>query len=379
MDPTSFLAPASPLGAPAPYWLIAFFKVLGFTLHQGPMHLWFGGLILAMLLNTFGGQHHKKLSARLMQQMPIIISMGVNLGIVPLLFLQVSYYRVFYTTTILEAWAWFAIVALLCVAYYGVYVYAIWLKTGSKALKPLARWCGWIAALFFLVIGFVFSHTMSLLVNLPAWPEIWKSTSVDGAPLGIGNNFADPSLGPRYLMMFSLALLTVATYIALDIAYFARREDSAYHAWAGGFSWKLGAVGLIWFAACGSWYAFGTWEQPIREAMLGGSLLPLTALTAFGPAVTWLLLWLGRSGNAPRWAAAAGVMQFLVLALNATSRQIVQNRQLAPYLDFAAEQVNLQLSPLIVFLLLFVGGLALVFWMISKAVAVNAKPIASKK
>jgi hypothetical protein len=379
MNPTSLIGPASPLGAPAPYWVLVFFKVLGFTLHMGPMNLWFAGLPLAMLLGAFGGVHAKRQSARLMLQMPLIIAAGVNLGIVPLLFLQVAYYRVFYPATILEAWAWFAVIAFLCAAYYGVYLYAIALKTGGKMLTRWAKWAGWGAAGLFVIIGFIFAHTMSLMTNIRAWEGIFSHTNVAGGVLGIGNNFGDPTLIPRYLMMFGLALVTCAAYFSLDAALFATKDTPEYKAWVGGFAWKLGLVGMLWFAVFGSWYTFGTWQTPIREAMLSGVLLPLTVLTAISPGLTWLLLLLNRAGTSRALALGAVHAQLAVLALNAVSRQIVQNRELAPYFSPAAEKVNLQLSPLIVFLVLFVAGVGLLIWMIRKAAQAQGKPVPSGK
>src|SRR6058998_2698786 len=105
MDP-SLVAPSSPHGLPAPYWFLVFFKVLGFLLHIGPMNLWYAGTILAMLMRWRGCEHAQRWSARLMRQMPVVIALGVNFGIVPLLFVQTAYYKVFYPATILMGWPW---------------------------------------------------------------------------------------------------------------------------------------------------------------------------------------------------------------------------------------------------------------------------------
>jgi hypothetical protein len=375
MDPTVFLAPESALGSPAPYWLLVSLKVLGFTLHLGPMHLWFAGLLLAALLRQFGGVQARLLSERLMAQMPLIISIGVNLGIVPLLFLQVSYYRVFYPATVLMAWPWFGVIALLTVAYYGVYIYAVALKTKTRRMTALARWAGWVSALLFIGIGFIFANALSLMTNLPAWEGLWKSTSQAGAPLGTALNVADPSLLPRYLMMFGLALVTCAAYFLFDACWFAASDNAAYRQWVATLAWKLGLLGVVWFALFGSIYVFITWDQALREAMLAAPLVVLTALAAVSPGLTWLVLLLNRKGASRPLAFAGLLMQFVALAGNAIARQLVQNRELAPYMDIQAERVNLQLSPLILFLLLFVGGVGLVVWMISKAVKAHAKPL----
>lgn len=373
MNPTELIGPPSPLGYPAPYWFLVTFKVLGFTLHMGPMHLWFAGILLAMVLARWGGPEAQRWSARLMRQMPVIIALGVNFGIVPLLFTQVAYYRVFYPATILMAWPWFLIIILLTFAYYGVYIYVTGLKD-SVVLTPFKRAAGWVSAILFIVIGFLFSNGFSLMTHLSAWPQLWQETSVAGAPLGTALNTSDPTLLPRWLMMFGLALTTVAAYTVFDAGVFARRESPEYKSWAAGFAFTLYTVGLVWFAAMGSWYVFGTWPADARVQMLSMPLGILTALTALGPGLPWLLLLAQRRRITQTLAVLTALAQFGLLGLNAISRQILQNIELSKFFDVTAEPVNLQLSPLIVFLVLFVLGVGVVAWMLEKVLQAERQP-----
>ena len=69
------------------------------------MNLWYAGLLIA-LLSIRGNEHGRRFAGRLLRQMPVIVAVGVNFGIVPLLFIQLAYYRVFYPATILMAWFW---------------------------------------------------------------------------------------------------------------------------------------------------------------------------------------------------------------------------------------------------------------------------------
>ncbi len=366
MDPQSLIGPASPLGYPAPYWLMAVLKVLGFTLHATAMGLWYAGVPVALVMRWRGGRS-QLLSRRLMNPMPVIIALGINFGIVPLLFLQVMYYQVFYPATILMAWPWFGVIALLLVAYYGVYVYVVGLRRDSLT-KPRAA-AGWAAMIAFLVIGFLFSNAMSLMANVDAWAEIWRSTSEGGAPLGTGLNTGDPSLWPRWLMMFGLSLTTVGAYLVVDGAFFARNESSAYRAWASRTAGNVYTVGLVWIAATGLWYTLGTWPAAVKDAMFGGPLLVLTIVTAVAPGLVWVLLMRGRS-MVPSKGLALGVAtgQFGVIALNAVSRQVVQNIELAAYLNVTGEAVDIQWSPMVLFLVLFAIGIGVIVWMLRRAV-----------
>lgn len=373
IDPQTLIDPAVPPGLPAPSWFIQSFKVLGFTLHAVPMSLWYAGLVVAMLLHLRGSDQGRRFAARLITQMPVIIAFGVNLGVVPLLFTQLGYYRFFYPATILMAWFWLAIIVLLIPAYYGVYLYAFGLSEGGT-LTPLRRAAGWVAAVFFILIGFLFANGFSLMAHVDTWRDLWLNHSTGGAALGTALNVADPSLWPRWLLMFGLALMTTAVWIRVDGAWLAPKESQDYKRWAAGAAPKLHTLGMIWFAAAGSWYVFGTWSDALRESMFAGWTLVPTVATALAPGLPWLLLVAGRRAASSRVVALlAALAQFGLLALNAFSRQIVQNRSLAGLLEWPQQPVA-EWSPLVVFLIVFAAGLGLVGWMIAQAVRASAEP-----
>jgi len=83
----------------------------------------------------------------------------------------------------------------------------------------------------------------------------------------------------------------------------------------------------------------------------------------------WLLMLAQRRGVTRPLAWATAAAQLGVLALNGVARQVVQNAELARWYDVTAQPVHTQWSPLVVFLILFAGGVALTGWMIGRAVA----------
>lgn len=373
MNPTIPVPPTSPLGYPAPFWFIEFFKVLGFTLHLVPMNLWFAGMVLIAMLSLLGRGHARTLAHRLVRVMPIVIALGVNFGIVPLLFTQVAYYQAFYPATILMAWPWFSIIALLTLAYYGVYVYATQVRRDN--IRPWGLAAGWLSALFFVVIGFIFSNNFTLMTNANAWAAILNRASVAGAPTGLALNLGDPRLLPRWLMVFGMALTTTATYVIVDTAFFAAAESVAYRNWAARFAFRLYSLGLVWFGVMGAWYLLGTTDPAVlNTAVSQPVVLILLAAAAVSPGAVWLLAYLQRDVVIGRLATLAGVAQFMVLAFNAISRQWVQNAEISQFLLLGQEQVNMQWSPLILFLLLFVVGVAVVAWMVWQVVQVHRQP-----
>ncbi len=370
----TLIGPDSPLGYPAPYWFIVFFKVLGFSLHMVPMSLWYAGLITMLLARRLLGEHARRMSERVINALPILIALGINFGIIPLLFIQVAYYKVFYPATILMAWPWFSVIALLMVAYYGVYIYVTGLRKGTMPIWRRAA--GWVAAAFFVVIGFIFANSLSLMVNVDSWAALWSSANVGGASLGIGLNIADQVLWPRWLMMFGLALGTTAAYVVIDAGFFAYKESTEYRRWVVRFALGLATLGLVWFGATGTWYIFGALEPTTRQVLFDGPvMLALTFLTAAAPGLPWLLILIAsRKPITKGLALLVGLAQFGVIVINAVSRQILQNAELAPYLDVTAETVNIQWSAMIVFLALFVLGLAVIAWMVTQVVKTERQP-----
>jgi hypothetical protein len=142
------------------------------------------------------------------------------------------------------------------------------------------------------------------------------------------------------------------------------------------FSLRLYLLGLAVHGVGGLWY--GAALAPVDRAyLLSPERLPLTILAAVFPAVPLLFIFLQRGGARPLAAFAAGLGQFVALGLHAVVRQLLQNWELARYVDVAHEPVNLQWSPLVMFLLTFLFGLGLICWMLLRVAAVNRRELAS--
>lgn len=355
---------------PAPLWFIQFFKVLGFILHMVPMNLWLAGMILVLLLCRQQGPG-QRWARRLALQMPVIVAFGVNLGIVPLLFVQVAYPWAFYPATILTAWFWIAIIPLLVVAYYGVYVFAFGLTTD----QPMPRWryaAGWISAILFVLMAVLFSNGMSLMAAPGRWQSIWSAHQVAGAATGTGHNFPDSSLWHRWPMVLGMAFMTTAAWSLLDGTLFDTRADAAYRQWLSKFSLIVGVIGAVIYVGSGTGYVFGSWPQAVFSYMWSGWRVPLTVLTGASPALVVAVLILARIGGASvTKAVLACSAQLVVLSLNAISRQIVQNLELAPYAAVWKIPEKPDWGPMALFLATFALGAVILVWMLRQVVRVH--------
>src|SRR5262245_50672909 len=114
---------ADPAGLPAPVWLLKLLLVVTFALHLVPMNLALGGGMVAVWssLRARGragadaaeADSHRALAAGLAKLLPVATAFTITLGIAPLLFLQVLYGQLFYTSSVLMAWSWLAVIVLL--------------------------------------------------------------------------------------------------------------------------------------------------------------------------------------------------------------------------------------------------------------------------
>jgi len=169
--------------------------------------------------------------------------------------------------------------------------------------------------------------------------------------------------------MLGLALGTTAAWAVFDAAWFARRESDDYRRWAARLARWLFVGSAVWTGIAGTCYIACGWSASLRQTMFSGPLLVLTAVTGVAPLVPAVWMWLRRQPLISRGEAALlALAQLLVLAVNAISRQVVQNLELRPYLDVAVQPTNVQWSPVIVFLLLCVAGRGVSAWMGAKAV-----------
>lgn len=377
MDPQALSAPPSALGYPMPFWFIELFKVLGFSLHVAPMNLWYAGTVVAVVLAAFGRGHAKTVGHHIARVLPFALAFGINFGIVPLLFVQVAYHQFFYPATVLIAWPWFAVFWIVMVGYFLVYMYKLALEG-----KGPVRWslgAGWLAAGAFVLVGFIFANAMSLMTAPNNWWELFKGANVAGAASGVALNLHDPTLVPRWLFMFAIALTTTAAFVVVDAAFLSHKDGDDYRRHAAKLAAGLYSLGMLLFIGFGSWYIFGTRAFAFRAAMENPVMRVIFPLTMVSPGLPWVLTVLQWRGPTRRLAALVGVTQFTMIALNATSRQWLQNVELRRYADLAARPVNLQLGALIVFLVLFVAGLGLVGWMLSKAIEVNRREAAGEE
>ena len=333
---TGLIPAADPLGLPVPVWILLALKIFGFFLHLVFMNLWLAGLPVALVLL----RAKPAVAERLFHALPFFMAFGINAGIVPLLFLQTLYPQFFYPATILQAWFWFAVIPLLLIAYYAVY-----LASFNKFRLAAAL----VATLFIFTIGLMFSSAMTLTANPQEWPRIFLGSNQSGAVHGVYFYFTLEVL-LRFMLVVGMAFGTLAAYFVLVAEWFAKSPADKNEL---GKLAPLYLLGALIYGIAGSVYVSTVLPSvPRLWFFLAGASLIAGALCAVGYWKT--------PGRAK--AMALILAQLLLLVSNTMARQWVQIAELMKWYNPANTPVRGEWGSLALFLILLVIALTLIGW-----------------
>ena len=343
MDPAS-LVPA--VDAIPVHWL--WFKILSlftFILHILFMNVLLGGSLLAFMGHV-GQKSEPWPAADFSKRLPVVSAMTINLGVPPLLFLQVLYGNYIYVSSVLSAVYWLCVIAFLMAAYYGLYIYCYKYNSLGGARVILTG----VISLLLLLIAFFFVNNMTLMLQPKNWLEYFQN------PFGSIINWADASLIPRYLHFVVASVAIAGLFSALVATFKFRKGDPAaqnrisqsmqYFSWA-----------TVVQAGLGLWLLISLPEEVMLQ-FLGRNgfatiLLGLVLVTLAGALVFGF-----KESPVP-----AAVFAVLTVVFMAMIRDEVRDAYLAPYHSLEALPVTGQSGSLILFLVTFVIGLGVIGYM----------------
>ncbi len=319
---------------------------LTFVLHLLMMNLMLGGILISFTNQLRGST--SGLDRFVVGKLPFTIAFTVNFGVAPLLFLQVIYGHFIYTSSVLMAWPWLSVIALLIVGYYGVYLHTMkWdgLGTARGFVSGTVACC-------FLLIAFIFVNNMTMMLV----PETWQRYFDE--PRGLLLNLGEASLLPRYLHFVLSSTAVAGLGLALYGDWQVRRGNEEKRA--------VRRSGLHWFIAStfaqigvGLWF-FNALPSHVRTFSGSGAAWLFTLFLSLG-----ILATLASVVSAlARRVRLTALLALATIVLMVGVREIVRIQYLAPFFSPTDLQVVPQYSPLLLFLLFFVGGIALIWYMI---------------
>lgn len=314
---------ADPLPLPSPPWLLWSLLLLTFFLHLLAMNFVLGGSILGIAARVRG---LTELTQWLRKTMPTMVAAAITFGVAPLLFLQALYGRLFFTSSVLMAWFWLAVVPLLIVAYYCAYALAF---RGDRSL------IAGLMTLIFLAIAFIYTNNMTLMLRADRFLPMFVADA-----RGVQLNLSDPTLVPRYLHMVLGAIAVAGLVIAL-----ARISDAATRF---GAQWFVGATLVNMLT--GTW-----WLLALPRGVFGYVALTLGAVCGFVAVLFAMVTW---------YRSAAALLSLALIAMIVT-RDEVRQGMLTVARFVPTTEVAPQWGAIAVFAALLVAALGTTAWMLS--------------
>ncbi len=349
MNPQNLVPVADTLTAPNGWF--QFFLMLTFPLHLFAMNAMLGTGLVAFVAHLFPGRAYRELSHELAKALPFLVAFTVNLGVAPLLFVNVLYGHLLYSSTVLMGVYWLAVIPLLIIAYYLAYIYDF----SFKKLGNLAMFVLLVVMLLLLLVGFVFSNNMTMMISPASWSR-WFAT-----PGGTLLNLADPSLLSRYLHMMTGSLAVGGLFAALYASTVLKSDVEVSEAGR-----KLGMQLFSWLTllqvGVGTWFLLSLPKNTMSRFMGGGTIA--TALLVVGMLLAVAVLVTGFK----RLALPSVCLTLVLVYVMSFMRDVIRGNFLAPYFNPTTVPVQVQWSPLVLFVASLVCGLALVAWMLSRLI-----------
>lgn len=362
-----------PIPLPAPVWLFKLLHIVTLALHFGAVQILIGGLSMATLWNLLGKKNEsaRLASNSIIRKLPTVTTYVINFGVPPLLFAQVLYGRALYSSSVLLGFYWFSVVVVLTLLYFLLY------RAADRANAGKSFW-GYSILSFVgvLYIAKIFAANMTLMLRPDMWQALYQSTN------GLGNAFpsGDPTTLPRFLFMVVGSLGLGGIAIALFGAFGADSDSTK------SYMIKWGARLAAIFAAIQ--LGLGIWVYSVQAPVIRSGLFehPLFSLGAYG----WIVLTVATVmlsamlafvaiGRAKLVGSLAFAFGFLSTAMAVLARDGIRDLTLAQLgFDVWARSVVPNWSVVLLFLGLFVGGLALI-GVLLVAVSRSAKRLALQR
>ncbi|MFB6342390.1 hypothetical protein ACE1ET_11720 [Saccharicrinis sp. FJH62] len=322
-----------------------------FVLHLLLMNLVLGGSLLAI-----GDLVRGKSIDKESQHIPTLIALTINLGVPPLLFVQVLFGNFFYSSSVMMSVYWIMIIPILILAYYGAYIFSRRMDTNSTFGKAMLI----LSTLLILYIGFMFVNNSTFSIQ----PDKWSAYNDN--PGGTLLNLRDPSFWPRYLHFITAAVAIAGLGKAIWIRFFKKADPEEKEQGIKknlrifGFTTMIQFIFGIWF-----WLAL---PKDVTMAFMGQNIIATILMMLVLVSAVLIIIFAMRGKLIP--SLIQGLFQVILMA-------VVREIARYTYLDgiFKPSQLENvhQSTPLIAFLLVFILGLFLLFYMYKLAVEPKIK------
>jgi hypothetical protein len=341
---------------PAPYWIFEVLLLVTFFLHILAMNCMLGSATLALVAKWGPGRRKNgnHMFSDITKKLPVLLPAVITLGVAPLLFVQVLYGQFFYTSSIIVAWPWFLVLILLASAYYGFY----FVSYRNNRRPGRTEWVLLMSVVFIFIIAFMFSNVITLSQTPARWGAKYFAD-----PAGWNLNLTEPTLIPRYLHFMTAAVAVGGIFLVL-MAWARWKKDPEYARdvfYLGGKTFIYATTAEF---AVGLWFLIAL-PRRMSHLFMGGNPLAtiLLGIGIAGAIAAIILMSRALRNQNIRLAgySVVGIMGIVILSM-VVMREILRLAYLQPYFHPEQFAVKTQWSVFLLFLVIFLAGVAL--WLV---------------
>jgi hypothetical protein len=333
----------------APGWF-SFLSYLTYFFHFIAVGVMFGASLFSVM-GHLKGKHDEKwkmFGYKMSKILPFTIAAAVNLGVAPLLFLQVLHGNFFYPASIIIGIPWLLLIPILIAAYYSAYGIAFKKKNSLKRKSFLSVT---ITALLAWV-GFMLVNVNTLMMVPGRWNTYFSSMS------GMNLNLSEATLYPRFLLYIFLFLTIGGMFTALFYKIKHKAEEASL-----GFHFGSTSAGYFGILTIPLFiYFLLSLPAGIKNVFLGGSAawLLLSLIFVLSLLISAVLNF-KRKTITSLSILAAGLVIFVLI------RNHIRHLYLEPFAEkFATLSSSTQYDVLVLFFFILALGLILVTWLLAK-------------
>lgn len=344
MDPSALLPVPDVL--PAPWPIFEVLELLLFTIHILLINIILGSTVVFLFSKKGVQLDSAGFREKVAEKLPTIFAFAVTIGIAPLLFVQVVYGHLFYSSSVLMAWWWIAIVPILILVYGSLYL---------RARSPKFARVGMIAAVVgFLYVGLMYANNFSMMQVPASWQAFFSNRG------GTHLNFADGTVFPRYFHFVTASVAVGGLFLSWLAS---RRGDSMSEVHRG---LNLYAYATIAQMIIGFWWLIALPRDIMFHFM--GERIVHTILLMLG-----ILLAIGSLVTALRHKVRPTITQFLLLLVTMTvMRALLRGSYIGDFFKPGDMELVPQYGVFVLFLVVLVIGLVAIGWMLKAVRAAQA-------
>jgi hypothetical protein len=353
---TIAMPPPDPLGYAAPVWILQGLSYFTLSAHLLAMNFTVGACLLLIWTHLRRRPEHAGAKHFFGSSLPLGMSYVITLGIPPLLFVQVLYGQLFYSSSVLVGAFWILVIPAVLIVYAAFYYHKL-----KRETRPRYKWAVVVAATALLLcVGYVYVNNLTLSMSPEKWLRIYEAH-----PGGGILHHGEPSVPSRYLLFLSGAFATAGVALLWRGAFLIRwgYDTEANQSQKLGFRVFLLSP-VLWIIA--AFWVYSSRPDDIKamfEFSSTTALLVVGVVSALAAAV-FAYLSVGKRNLLYPLLSSFGIFSGMVCTV--VFRDQVRLEYIKPYFDIASIPVNAQWGMLALFLTALVIAVALLIVLMVK-------------